>query len=172
MLLICWSRSVSFENLTPAAGGGGTAFLPLPDFRVFAVVALLAAMLDSVDWHFSCCFLNLSSFSCKAIWNQIALVNNFFPSWDYHHYYALRKMANYKRNPNPWMWIISYFGSSRKVKENWKGGEMKWNGLWNMQSIKKENGEKLTLTRRRTLLHLRSWIGFGKNFKYNININI
>lgn len=30
-----------------------------------------AAMLESVDWHFSCCFLNLSSWPCKDISYQI-----------------------------------------------------------------------------------------------------
>lgn len=72
ILLICWSLSVSLENLTPFF-----EFLPFADAFAattgvlgFLLPTLLDAMLESVDWHFSCCFLNLSSCSCKAIFHQ------------------------------------------------------------------------------------------------------
>lgn len=69
MLLICWSLSVSFENLT---GGEDLAAVDAAaGVGLEVVVALeapdLAAMLLRVSWHFSCCFLNLSNFSCNAI---------------------------------------------------------------------------------------------------------
>lgn len=61
MLLICWSLSVSFENLI---GGEG---VETPETKGFGGVAFgfCFAMLVSVDWHFSCCFLNLFKLSCS-----------------------------------------------------------------------------------------------------------
>ena len=71
MLLMCWSRSVSFENLTAGAGGlkitgagGACAGEALCDGLGFEV----AAMLLRIDWQFSCCLLNFSNLSCSAIW--------------------------------------------------------------------------------------------------------
>ena len=67
ILLICCSLSVSLENLTAGRGDfakvlAGTA---LEGGAVVLVVVLEPAMLLSVDWHFSCCFLNLFKLSCN-----------------------------------------------------------------------------------------------------------
>ena len=61
MLLMCWSLSVSFENLI---GGEG---VETPERKGFGgvVFGFCFAMLVSVDWHFSCCFLNLFKLSCN-----------------------------------------------------------------------------------------------------------
>lgn len=66
---------MSFENLTGGPGVLGFANGVTATGEDFLIEAdledpALAAMLVRVDWHFSCCFLNLSSFSCSAIYAQ------------------------------------------------------------------------------------------------------
>lgn len=73
MVLMCWSLSVSLENLT--AGAIGFAFAEELAAKVdFEGVGLeapaLAAILERVDWHFSCCFWNLLKLSCKKAISQ------------------------------------------------------------------------------------------------------
>ena len=67
ILLICCSLSVSFENLTAGAGALATEGAAGTGMDICVVALLNAAILVRVDWHFSCCFLNLSNFSCNAI---------------------------------------------------------------------------------------------------------
>ena len=72
--LMCWSLSMSFENLIAGVGFAGAdgAFtgLDLEEICNFEVEAWVAAMLDRVVWHPSCCCLNLLRRSFRAIWTR------------------------------------------------------------------------------------------------------
>lgn len=83
MLLICWSLSVSFENLT---GGAGDVRFEGAGFTGVGLEEFCFAMLVRVDWHFSCCFLNLFKLSCKdAIWRKNKPIKNYYQEhrWPY-----------------------------------------------------------------------------------------
>lgn len=83
MLLICWSLSVSFENLT---GGAGDVRFEGAGFTGVGLEEFCFAMLVRVDWHFSCCFLNLFKLSCKdAIWRKNKTIKNYYQEhrWTY-----------------------------------------------------------------------------------------
>lgn len=76
-LYMRWSLCISSENLTAGVGvlaltKGAAAATPF-----WAGLGLLladTAILMRVDWHLSCCFLNLSNFSCNAIWKKKQMV--------------------------------------------------------------------------------------------------
>lgn len=80
MLLIIWSLSVSLENLTAGAGGRVcvevdfcTLELVFGGVEVFVEACFAEAILERVDWHFSCCFRNLAKFSCSDIYHKIGI---------------------------------------------------------------------------------------------------
>nr|GLL45171.1 hypothetical protein MtrunA17_Chr8g0386411 [Ipomoea trifida] len=64
---LLWVERWDGRNSVFEIGAGGFAFAEeLEDFEgVGLEVPALAAILERVDWHFSCCFWNLVKLSCK-----------------------------------------------------------------------------------------------------------